>query len=106
MTEQLTRNQIKDFAKTMTAQDLAYLLESRCNSFSMDFRQGREVGENLQMSHRTLQATVFRYLLGIIVGLSEQEARFTDARNETAVFSAKKISEMIKSGEIDIGYMI
>lgn len=101
-----TREQISEFAKTITPAELAYFLESRCNSFSTDFRQGREVGENLHMSHRTLQATVFRYLLGIIVGLSEQEARFTDARNETAVFSAKKISEMIKSGEIELGHMI
>lgn len=103
---EFTRSQISDFARTITPSELAYFLESRCNSFSTDFREGRQVGENLHMSHRTLQATVFRYLLGIIVGLSEQEERFTDARNETAVFSAKKIAQMIKTGEIELGYLI
>ena len=100
------RQTIQDLAKSMTASDFAYLLETRCNSFSTDYKQGREVGQNLHMSHRTLQATVFRYLLGIIVGLGEQEARFTDARNETAVFTAKKIQGMISTGEIELGYMI
>ena len=103
---ELTRSQISDFAKSITPSELAYLLESRCNSFASDFRQGKEVGQNLRMSHRTLQATVFRYLLGVIVGLGEQEERFTDMRNETAVKTAKKIAEMIKSGELELGYMI
>ena len=101
-----TKQEVQEFARDLTVPQLALLLETRCNSFSSDFREGRQVGENLHMSHRTLQATVFRYLLGIIVGLSEQEERYTDARNETAIFSAKKISEMIKSGEIELGYMI
>lgn len=106
MTEQLTRSQIHDFAKSMTPSDLAYLLESRCNSFSTDYRQGKEVGKNLHMSHPTLQATVFRYLLGIVVGLGEQEINYTDARNETAVATAKKIGRMIERGELELGYMI
>lgn len=106
MTEQLTRSQISDFAKTMTPADFAYFLESRCNSFTTDYRQGREVGQNLHMSHHTLQASVFRYLLGIVVGIGEQEARLTDARNETAVFTAKKIQGMISTGELELGYMI
>ena len=103
---EFTRSQISDFAKSITPSELAYLLEARCNSFSTDFRQGREVGKNLHVSHRTLQASVFRYLLGVIVGLGEQEERFTDMRNETAVKTAKKIAEMIKSGELELGYMI
>lgn len=106
MTEQFTRNQISDLAKSISPSDFAYFLESRCNSFSTDFKQGVEIGKILHMSHRTLQATVFRYLLGIIVGLGEQEERFTDARNETAVNSAKKIGAMVESGEIELGYMI
>lgn len=101
-----TKQEVQEFARDLTIPQLALFLETRCNSFSSDFREGRQVGENLHMSHRTLQATVFRYLLGIIVGLSEQEERYTDARNETAIFSAKKISEMIKSGEIELGHMI
>lgn len=101
-----TKQEVQEFARDLTVPQLALFLETHCNSFSSDFREGRQVGENLHMSHRTLQATVFRYLLGIIVGLSEQEERCTDARNETAIFSAKKISEMIKSGEIELGYMI
>lgn len=103
---EFTRSQISDFAKSITPSEMAYLLETHCNSFSIDFRQGKEVGKNLHVSHRTLQSTVFRYLLGVIVGLGEQEQRYTDARNETAVKTAKKIAEMIKSGELELGYMI
>ncbi len=97
---------LREFAKSMTAGELADLLEYRCNSFHMDFEQGKEVGRELRSAHRTLQATAFRYLLGIVVGLGEQDLRFVDARNETAVKSAQMLAQMIEDDELPLGYMI
>ncbi|MCK9544854.1 MAG: hypothetical protein M0R03_22805 [Novosphingobium sp.] len=101
---ELTKKEIQNFAKNMSAEDLALMFETRCNSFNMEFRQGKEVGKALQRAHRTLQATAFRYLIGIIAGLSEQT--FTDMRNNTAIQSAKKIAKMVENDEIEIGHMI
>ena len=93
-------------ARGLKPEEFAKLLEQRCNSYNADYKNGIKVGEFLRNAHRTLQATVFRYLLGIIVGLGKQELRFTDARNETAVKGAQRIGTMIDSGELEIGYMI
>lgn len=101
----MDRAQIHDLAKSMTAEDLAYFISCRSNSFSTDYRQGKVVGKFLQSDHRTLQATAFRYLLGIAVGIGEGQT-YTDARNEQAVACAKEISKMIESGVLNIGFMV
>ena len=93
-------------ARDLKPEEFAKLLEQRCNSYHMDAPEGVQVGEALRNSHRTLQATTFRYLVGIIIGLSHQEQRFTDARNEVAVRSAKRIADMVEHGELELGYMI
>lgn len=86
------------------SQEFADLLSHTCNSFFREYKQGIEVGHALRGKHRTLQATVYRYLVGIIVGLSHQI--FTDARNELAVAGAKKIASMVEDGRLEIGRMI
>lgn len=101
----MERKDIYDFAKNLTPEELKYFLECRCNSFSTDYREGREVGKSLEFSHRTLQASIFRYLLGIAVGIGDGEGG-TDDRNAQAVACAKSISKMIKDGTLNIGYMI
>lgn len=92
--------------KKFTEKDIEFskMLVSHCNGFSAEYRDGVRVGQLMRSAHRTLQATAFRYMLGIIAGLSEQE--YTDARNEVAVASAKKIAKMVQDGELPIGYMI
>jgi len=93
-----------DVAKSINSAQFGQLLEDKCNSFSCDYHDGQRIGIMLHSSHRTLQATIFRFLLGIIVGLGYQ--KYTDPRNETAVKCSKKIGEMIENGTLDIGYMI
>lgn len=100
-----TKTEISDFAKHLTPAELVCFLEARCNSFSTDYRQGKEVGKALEFSHRTLQASIFRYVLGIAVGIGNGEGG-TDARNEQAVLCAKEISRMVESGVLNIGFMI
>ena len=91
-------------AKTMTPSQFAYFLENFCNSYSKEYENGKEVGRKLHGAHCTLQATVFRYMMGIIAGLGEDH--YTDGRNEMAVACAQKISEMVDNGELKIGWMI
>lgn len=100
-TDEISLNSI---AKSMSHDQFADFMEDFCNSYNHDFRQGLTVGKRLQTAHRTLQATVVRYLLGILVGLSEQD--YTDARNEAAVTACKQIAAQIEEGDIKIGYMI
>ena len=100
-----TKTEISDFAKNLTPAELAYFLESRCNSFQTEYRHGKEVGKALHFSHHTLQATVFRYILGVVVGIGEGQT-YTDGRNEQAVTCAKEISKLIEDGVLNIGYMI
>lgn len=95
-----------DVAKSINSAQFGQLLEEKCNSYSCEFADGQRIGRMLQSSHRTLQATVVRFLLGIVVGLGEQTLAYTDPRNETAVKCSKKIAEMIDNGTLDIGYMI
>lgn len=94
-----------DFAKLLSPEQFALLLTGRCNSYDAEYESGRKVGKLLQSEHRTLQATAFRYLLGICVGISD-DVEYTDARNEVAVASGKKLGKMIYNNELKIGYMI
>jgi hypothetical protein len=95
---------VRTIAKTMTPFQFAYFLETFCNSFSKEYENGKEVGKKLHSAHCTLQATVFRYMMGIIAGLGVDH--YTDGRNEMAVACAKKISDMVDNGELKIGWMI
>ena len=91
-------------AKSLTLDNMAGLLQDYVNSGMKDMRDGEVVGKLLQTSHRTLQASVIRFCLGIIVSLGEQD--YTDARNEMPVAMAKKIKAMLDSGELKAGWMI
>lgn len=91
-------------AKSMKPRNLASLLSSYLNSFSVDFGTGKSIGKLFHCEHRTLQGSLYRFVLGILVGLSDQE--YTDPRNEVAVRNSKKIRQMIEDGEIEVGYLI
>lgn len=38
-----TKQEVQEFARDLTIPQLALFLETRCNSFSSDFREGRQV---------------------------------------------------------------
>lgn len=45
--------------------------------------------------------TISIYALGLIIGLSEQQ--YSDARNETAIETAKKLARMVEEGDLPLG---
>lgn len=93
-----------DIPRKLTPSQMASFLEDYGNNMLIDYKTGVEIGQELQNSHRTLQGTIFRVLLGIIVGLSEE--KWTDPRNEIAIENAKKIAKMLEDGTLKMGYLI
>ena len=90
--------------KSMSAENFAEVISNFLNSGMKDYGVGYEVGKIEQSDHRTLQGSLVRFCLGVIIGISEQD--YTDARNEKVVELGKKIARMIKDGELNMGYMI
>lgn len=96
-------------AKNCKKEDTAKLLSYICNSFNTEFENGVTIGKLLQSEHRTVQATIVRFLLGIVVGLSRDA--WTDPRNEAAVACGRVLDNLIISkdnpkGTLSIGWMI
>jgi len=91
-------------ARSFTQDNLARFLDDYLNMAGDGFRTGEEIATKLLNTHRTLQACLIRFALGILVGMAKQE--YTDARNETSVATAKRIAEMLESGEIYRGMYI
>lgn len=91
-------------AKHMSEEQLADFLEDYENKYSNEYAEGQRIGKLLQCSHRTLQGSAVRLLLGILVGIGDTQ--YFDARNEKGVAVGKKLKEMIESGELNFGYMI
>ena len=91
-------------AKSMSVKQFASMLSDWINSYSVDYNAGEEIGKLFRFQHRTLQGTLYRLVLGILVGLSQQE--YTDPRNEVAVRNSKKIAQMLDDGTVERGYMI
>jgi len=90
--------------KSMTEKDFARVISEFLNIGGKDYQVGIEVGKIERSDHRTLQGLLVRFCLGVIVGLSEQD--YTDARNEKVVALGKKLAQMLKDGELNMGYMI
>lgn len=93
-----------DIAKCATPENIAEILTDWMNSFSRDYSTGVKIGKLLEGKHRTLQSSVGRMVLGILVGLGEQN--YTDPRNEAIVALGKQLKEMLEDGTINMGYMI
>ena len=91
-------------ARSMTPENFARLLDNFLNVGGKGFNEGKLVGLHLRHTHRTLQRLAICFALGLIAGLSEQD--YTDARNETAIQTAKKVAEMLKAGELPTGFYI
>lgn len=92
-----------EIGQNITPEQLAEVLDNYINHFK-DFRDGERIGKMLETTHPTLQASLFRWALGICVGLSDR--KYTDGRNEMPVACGKKIDEFIKDGTLKMGWMI
>ena len=91
-------------ARSITPEKVARLLDNYLNYGGKGTNEGRLVGLHLRHTHRTLQRLVICFALGLIMGLSEQE--HTDARNQTAIETAKKLAQMMREGELPMGMHI
>jgi hypothetical protein len=79
-------------ADGLTVENVAVLLDDYCNNFNSSFGRGVQVGQRLRESHRTIQRSIVVELVGVLVGLSEQE--YTDLRNHDAIMLAKEIKAL------------
>lgn len=95
---------IYTISKSMTLDNFSKFFDEFLNLGAKDFQDGKQVGLKLRFTHRSLQRLAICFAFGIIVGLSQQE--FTDARNETAIQTAKKIKTMIDLSELPFGLYI
>jgi hypothetical protein len=95
---------VRDVAKALTNEQFAEMLGDYMNCFCNEYNKGQEIGQLLQRQHRTLQGSVCRLLLGMLVGIGDTE--YFDARNEKAVALGKQLKAMIENGELNFGYMI
>jgi hypothetical protein len=91
-------------AKSLTLENFAAMLDDFLNLGGKSYREGREVGLQLRFTHRTLQRLFICFAFGMIAGLSEQE--YTDQRNETAILTAKKVVQLMESGDLPVGLYI
>lgn len=98
----------------ITDEQMVELLDNYINRNFREYRNGNKIGKLMDCSHRTLQASLFRWALGVCVGLSERTVtrpdgttyEATDGRNEMSVACGKKIKELIDNGTLKMGYMI
>lgn len=95
---------IYTLARSLTPENFTKLFDEYLNLGGKDFQEGKQIGMKLRFTHRTLQRLAICFALGLIVGLSEQE--YSDARNETAIVTAKKLAEMVHEGELPMGLYI
>jgi hypothetical protein len=91
-------------AKSLTLENFASMLDDFLNLGGKGYREGKEIGLQLRFTHRTLQRLAVCFAFGMIAGLSEQE--YTDPRNETAIETAKKVVQLMESGELPVGLYI
>lgn len=95
---------IYTIAKSLTLETFTSLLDDFLNLGGKGYREGKEIGLQLRFTHRTLQRLAICFALGMITGLSEQV--YTDQRNETAIQTAKKVVQLMESGELPVGLYI
>jgi hypothetical protein len=106
-----TREMVEDgevstyqIAKCIKPEQMAELLDDLLNVGGRGYIEGLQVGKDLRTTHRTLQRSAIGFALGIILGISDQE--HSDARNATALETAKKIADLAEKGELPLGLYI
>ena len=95
---------IYTLARSMTPENFTKLFDQYLNLGSKGFSEGKQIGLNLRTTHRTIQRLAICFAVGLVVGLSEQQ--YSDARNETAIETAKKLAQMLQNGELPMGMYI
>jgi len=94
----------RTIARSLDTETMAELLSDYANSGAKGMLEGERVGEALTHTHRTLQRLVVCWTIGILKSLGKQ--MYTDARNESAIETARKIGEMYEDGTLPLGGFI
>jgi hypothetical protein len=105
---------VYEIARNIKEEQIAELLEDFGNRFFNEYHSGQRVGKLLETAHRTLQASIFRWALGLCVGLSDRTITRSDGstfeavdeRNEMSVRCGKDIERLIEEGVLKMGWMI
>ena len=84
--------------RSMTMENFALVFSQFVSYGRKDYRQGRELGLRLRSAHPLLQRSIIGFVFGIITGLSEQY--YTEAGNDMAISTARRISQMIDNGHL------
>ena len=95
---------ISAIARCMTEENFVKLFDDFLNYGGKGWETGKAVGEKFRTTHRTIQASAVRFMFGFLSAISDQN--YTDARNETAIKSAKKIKQMLDDNELSGGLYI
>lgn len=88
----------------LSLENLAFILDSFCNSYDPGFPKGVKLGQMFQETHRTLQGVITNFCLGILVGLGQNvDLRFgCDPRNQKAIETCQKIAKLLENKELPI----
>jgi len=95
---------IYTLARSMTHENFTKLFDQYINLGSKGFSEGKQIGLNLRTTHRTIQRLAICFAIGLVIGLSQQQ--YSDARNETAIETAKKLARMMEEGNLPLGFYI
>lgn len=90
-----------DIARCVTEENFIELFDDLMNYGGRGFTEGIAVAEGFKRKHPTIQRSAIAFCLGFVVRMADSQ--FVDARNETAVETAKKIQALADEGELPIG---
>lgn len=89
---------IYQLCRSLTMQNFADIFDNYLNLGGKSKYEGLQLGKLLQRSHRSIQADIVMFCLGILEGLAEQE--YYDGRNEYALKLAKSIVRLWNEGSL------
>ena len=82
-------------AHSMTAENMADLMEEYANYGGREFRAGQEIGRLLWNTHRHLQHLLVQFCLGIVHEMGKQ--KWSDARNEFSLRVCQRVSQLLEA---------
>ena len=92
---------LRNLTKALAEEQVAFILETYVNSFGLGGPATR-IGERLSKIHNSLQRNVVVFCIGLLRGLSEGND-YTDARNATAIATAREIVRLHDLGKLHTG---
>lgn len=89
--------------RALSVEDFGEMLDDFLNLGSKD-TAGLVIGKQMASTHPTLQRLFVVFCLQGLIGIADRDR--TDARNEYAIATAKKIKAMCENGDFPVGGFI